>query len=565
MGGDTMRILRRTLFSVGLGILLWSMTTEIRGATYYVDFVDGNDQNGGTSVVAPWRHAPGDGHALAFAASASLEPGDRVFFKGGVSYVGEVDLKWSGSRGRPITYDGNSEGKWGTGMAVMDCGDRYYHAFAAPHLASYQDHIVIRNFDIKHLKNVSKAIQQVNTVPGSLDGPPTTSTVTFHGDNGTYSYGGIFVYGTDWIISDCDMHESEQWWCRDLATGNASAEIPCLQAGINVLTGTNVLITNCAIWQIGRDCIREQGTNITIADCNFGGRSSVPVGDRGWFAVAVRPAGNLVNSSIIHCTIHDGWQLGGDDARQRCHANDWIHLYGNNNQVLDKGDPNGILIDSCLMYNDHAFEYVNGTANIFIEEDVWNLTIRNCLIINPQHMGIWAANGTVSNINVLNNTIVCYPPKMRGATFSIDVGSPRAAVNLTNNLVVQLSPNSAAMPLVVLEATSGAVLSDYNLFFNPTSASYGTVRYAGRDIGLLQWSASTGNDQHSLSKDPHLVNLPPSGASASSGNYNLRATSPAVGAGKNLSSLFTMDGNGTLRSRNWDIGADEHRPATLLP
>jgi hypothetical protein len=560
-----MRRLGEKLFHAGLAFLFWMLAAASQAVTYYVDFAGGNDRNEGTSAAAAWQHSPGDGNAAAEAAAANLAAGDTVLFKGGVTYVGEVDLKWSGAPGRPITYDGNSAGGWGTGMAAMDCANRCYHAFAARHLVSSHDHIVIKNFDITHLKNVSNGTQEVNTVQGSPDGPGTTSTVVFQGDNSTYSYGGIFVYGTDWVVSGCNVHASEQWWYRALAAGRAEAAIPCLQAGINVLMGTNVLITNCAIWQIGRDCIREQGSNIAITGCDLGGPSWVALTNRGWFAVAVRAAGCLVNSSISHCTIHDGWQLGGDEARQRCHANDWIHLYGNNNHLLDEGDPNGILIDSCLMYNDRAFEHVNGTANIFIEEDVWNLTIRNCMIINPQHMGIWMANGTVSNVNLLNNTIVCYPPKVSGAAIPIYVGSPAATVNLANNLLVQFSDNSAAMPLVVLNAAQERVLSDYNLFFNPATRHYGAVRYTNLDMSLSQWSAATGNDRHSLARDPLLVNLPASAANAGAGNFNLRAESPAVGAGTNLSCLFAVDWNGTLRGKNWDIGAVERHAAESSP
>src|SRR5262249_44950170 len=160
--------------------------------------------------------------------------GNMVLFKGGVSYLGEVDLLWSGSPGSPITYDGNSAGAWGSGMAIIDCATNRYHAFAAQHLQGSRDHIVINHFDIRRMKNVSNATQAVNTVQGSFDLPGSTNTLTFRGDNGVYSYGGVFVYGTDWTVSNCNVHESEQWWLRDLATGNAVANVPCLQAGIDI-------------------------------------------------------------------------------------------------------------------------------------------------------------------------------------------------------------------------------------------------------------------------------------------------------------------------------------------
>ena len=241
------------LFWLGLAAIL---LPSLHAATYYVDFERGNDASPGTSLTTPWQHCPGDSNAVSSAGSASLKPGDTVLFKGGTAYEGEVDFKWSGTDGFPITYDGNSAATWGSGKAKMDCANRLYHAFAAQHLLGPHNHLIINNFDIVHLKNVAKGSQSVNTVPGSDDLPGTTNRVTFKGDGGTYSYGGIFVYGTDWLVTGCDLHESEQWGYRALAGSDPSAEIPCLQAGINALTGTNVVITNCAIWQIGRDCIR---------------------------------------------------------------------------------------------------------------------------------------------------------------------------------------------------------------------------------------------------------------------------------------------------------------------
>jgi len=527
------------------------------GTVYYVDFAGGNDSNGGTNQTSPWQHCPGDTNATGVPASKALTAGDTVIFKGGVSYVGEEDVACSGSNGIPITYDGNSAGTWGTGKAVFDCSTNYYHAIAAPHTLGSRDHIVINGFDIEHLKNVSYATQLVNTVQGSLDLPGTTNTVTLLGNNGVYSYGGVFVYGYDWTVSNCNLHESEQWWYRTLATGNPVANVPCLQAGIDVYTGTNVLISNCAIWDIGLDCIRAQGTNITIAGCNLGGPSSIALTNRGWFAVAVRAAGYFVNSTIRNCLIHDGWQLEGDESAQRCHAGDWIHMYGNNNGILDNGDPNNILIDSCYMYNDQAFNYANGTGNLYMEQDAWNITIRNCLIVNPQHMAVWTSGGTVSNINILNNTIVCFNPALGGGAFALYAGSTVQGFNATNNLITELVNNSAAMPFVVLASPPAeTVSSDYNLYYNPLTAVYGSVRYTNADLSLTTWSGSAaGNDVHSIVGNPLFTYLPPTGATSSAGKYYLSSSSPAVGSGANLSTIFSTDINGSNRTAPWDIGA----------
>ncbi len=95
-------------------------SVAVDGTIYYVDFTAGADTNSGTSAAASWKHAPGDPDATGLAASTTLQPGDTVVFKGGVVYNGTIDLPWSGLPGRPITYDGNSAGTFGTGRAIID-------------------------------------------------------------------------------------------------------------------------------------------------------------------------------------------------------------------------------------------------------------------------------------------------------------------------------------------------------------------------------------------------------------------------------------------------------------
>ncbi len=84
--------------------------------TYYVDFASGSDSNAGTKE-APWKHAPGDPKATGNPAATKLAPGNVVQFKGGVVYRGVVDVKWSGTSGKPITYKGTG---WGEGKAIID-------------------------------------------------------------------------------------------------------------------------------------------------------------------------------------------------------------------------------------------------------------------------------------------------------------------------------------------------------------------------------------------------------------------------------------------------------------
>ena len=90
---------------------------------YHVDYEAGDDANDGLSTDAPLRHAPGDASAAGRAAEVELEPGDVVRFKGGVAYRGTIEVPASGRAGAPIVYDGNTDGAWGEGPAILDGSD----------------------------------------------------------------------------------------------------------------------------------------------------------------------------------------------------------------------------------------------------------------------------------------------------------------------------------------------------------------------------------------------------------------------------------------------------------
>ena len=95
--------------------LLFSITSF--AANYYVDFNSGNDSNNGTSQENAWKHCPGDENAENIPASINLQPGDIIYFKGGVIYQGNITLNASGDSLNHITYKGDG---WGSDKAIID-------------------------------------------------------------------------------------------------------------------------------------------------------------------------------------------------------------------------------------------------------------------------------------------------------------------------------------------------------------------------------------------------------------------------------------------------------------
>lgn len=91
------------MLALVVSIPAWTATTYANNTTYYVDSVGGNDSNNGLSIGAPWQ-------TLTKVNSTSFQPGDKILFKSGSTWTGQLHPLGSGSPGSPIIID-----KYGTG------------------------------------------------------------------------------------------------------------------------------------------------------------------------------------------------------------------------------------------------------------------------------------------------------------------------------------------------------------------------------------------------------------------------------------------------------------------
>jgi len=305
-----------------VAILLCGFSTRsLWAATYYIDYLEGIDANNGRSTASAFKHCPGDSNSTGLSASTVLLPGDVVLFKGGTKYEGQINIKWSGAADKYITYDGNSSGQWGSGKAQIDLANKYYHGF----VATNKNYIHILNFSIYSGKNCT-----LSTDPTSAQGIIRNT------------------YGKHWLIKNCIISRTQDW--NVMCAMGSDQGVPADHTGI-VLDGRtysdpvyDVEIDNCEIYAIGRTAITlKDAQNIQIHDCDFGGKNRE--NNSGYFSVALRITYSSNEIHIFKNTFHDGWQYEGDDPGQRCHAGDWIHIYGNNNGVYeDFRDPHNIYI-----------------------------------------------------------------------------------------------------------------------------------------------------------------------------------------------------------------------------
>lgn len=100
------------------------------GTSYYVDSVSGSDENSGTSADSAWR-------SLNKVNATTFMPGDKILFKAGDSWDGQLYPKGSGSEGAPIVID-----KYGSSSNLPaingDGVQRPYHQTGAVYLCNQQ-------------------------------------------------------------------------------------------------------------------------------------------------------------------------------------------------------------------------------------------------------------------------------------------------------------------------------------------------------------------------------------------------------------------------------------------
>jgi len=97
--------------SVILAVFLAAATLSAQDKTYFVS-AQGNDSADGLSVATAWK-------SIEKVNSVTFQPGDRILFRKGDTFYGQIAVKGSGEEGRPITMSSYGEG---SGRPVINLG-----------------------------------------------------------------------------------------------------------------------------------------------------------------------------------------------------------------------------------------------------------------------------------------------------------------------------------------------------------------------------------------------------------------------------------------------------------
>lgn len=522
-----------------LGIVAANIVAS--AATYYVDFDAGNDANNGTSTGTAWKHCPGDTNATATADSTTLSAGDTVKFKGGVVYLGLIAGSWSGSAGLVITYDGNHAGDWGTGRAVLDAEYALAYCWEADPGVSY---ITIQGFE---MRNAGGWADDDPAVTNAAAGTVTNSTPRAGGGVGFYDGGHSNLFLNNLYIHRIGGWRNTQGWEDATVDGG----------GIMLRNIRSATVTNCEMTKmkiavgIYATAAGIGARDITVAGCNI--HNYIVWG----LDVAPQSSGAVLeNISIRDNEIHDYAEFNQGNWTG---VGEWPHTDG----IFLRTAAIPSVWTNVRVFNNDFYCDANpgngGTASIFVSQGASAIIYNNLFNSDSQTriIGIEHFNPDTSEqvVRIYNNTFISGSPAI---SMDDEADVAERLVFLANNIYVM--PAGMAANNTIITRLSGVEpeVMDYNIYYDPdwTSATKRTHVWPGPSYTFFDdVPASLGFETNGLYADPLFVDY---AATPSARDLRLQSTSPAIGAGVDLSAYFTTDKNGVARGSTWDIGAFEH-------
>lgn len=505
--------------------------------TFYVDAVNGDDANAGTSTSAPWQ-------TLSKVSSASLIPGDTVAFARGQSWAGQqLKPTTSGAANAPIVYTAYGSGA----LPKFDGGPAVGGSLIAPILVTNHDHLRFSYLDITNSRTTSRSgvadidaygIEVQNT--GTTDLTDFTfdylnihdvkSIATTSFDSNNQAGIGVFGRSSDNTISSVSIQHST-------FTGGTRFGVLADHPGGAVDQTNDARLLHDVTFRYntctgtGGSCVNVRRTkNVlvswdTITNSGTSGPGMIGRGSGGWIV-------RCVNAVIQHNTI-SGARGGGDSAG--------FHVDGANTNVL-------------LQYNNfrdnegYGIEILGGNYNVIYR---YNLSVDDGWR-QPNGGMVFADTYIPQGTAAPSNKVCIY-----GNTLSFDKNqNVKFTLALTNsyiyNNIFSAETGSQITPLVVESGTSGNTIEN-NLFHNADS----TV---------------SGIDSNPVLGSPGFVG----GPRTDSNSFKLAAGSNAIKAGVSLpdptfdalaTGIFaytpkspTVDFYGQpLPSGTPNIGADQHQ------
>jgi len=412
---------------------------------YYIDATGGDDVNDGTSPVSAWR-------SLSKVNAGGFNAGDRMLFKRGEVWTGNIEFPNSGSAGAPITISA-------------------YGAGARPTIQGS-----VRFIGRAHLNVSELCVQDGGVMLSDASHHIVIENCEVTGESGIAIYGDFYNDFDAYVtVRNCHVHHVGGHGIG--VAGEEQLHNPDGSVSVRVRKLRHVTIENCLVHDVSR--------------------TYSSVGDSAAYGIKLLFADECVirNNEVYNCDA-SGINLDGNrggpegvylpvEYQEGCDNNEIAY-----NDVHNNGTGINLEVSSSNLVH-HNRVHANGTGGWYggvncLWRSANNIIYYNLIYDNDNTgaaLGI-GDEGSTGN-QILNNVII-------GNDRGITVGDAAAQGTVVKNNIVKAN----YYPFAVDNTASSPVVSDYNTWFG------------GRGIGgyptitLEEWRSLTGNGIHSMFADP---------------------------------------------------------------
>lgn len=546
---------------VSLCIFAILLAPPSSATTYYVDCNAGNDGNVGTSISAAWA-------TLGKVNSSSFEPGDSILFNKGCIWRAQLVPPSSGSAGNPITF-----GAYGSGASPILNGSKLVSSWTL-----YSGSI--------YYSSVSWNPNMVfeGGAPLTLEsGTGTMVAGSYYYDTGTSV---LYVWMTDGSNPAGHTVEASYYPIVTAGPTNGNAGLVDIANqnyvtlngldiretnyyGVRLHVANYVTVENSSFEYAYQNCITaDEGgggltnsTNLTVTKNNFS------------FCGVNRPrTGGSEGVAINFAGIQTGL-ASGNSIRNGYAENIQINGGSSNITITSNIITNAVSIG---IYVSAGYENGGDTANVVVS---YNYVSTNADTAHPYVIGLETANNIIG-VQMYENIGTCNGYTADGLLFGYNTALGAVIKNATvvNNSsygcyrgVEAHGPTSdtsnvfknniwdATYPWWQADTNAANYSPDYEVLYN--SGSSAVIKWLGTAYTLAAFQGAQSKMLHSVEGNPGFT-------SASSGDFSLQASSPAIDAGTNLGSTYqnglssdsvwpasVVTLNQNSFGKGWEIGA----------
>jgi hypothetical protein len=512
------RNLTQKIASIFGSLFFLAFTPTLYAATYYVNAINGNDENTGLIENFAWK-------TIAKVNTISFQPGDRILFMRNQSWTDGLSPRSSGISGQPIVFGAYGKGSQPIIGTEAKISINVYN----------KSYITIENIELKATERGFNAIS---------DSVETKYGLTIQNCKIVSSAHGIYLNSVSGRFDTISI-------TNNLITPGKTSN---WQVGINFVSGiSNFIIYGNTINPAGEDGIMIYRSDNGIVSGNTGGgngENTIDIKNSHHIVIADNICSDDGEANIVVHEIDDNHI----DSTSNIIVENNICKTGGQGDRLNQGYRvySGIYVNfaksSIVRYNwvEQAFgsgifmQDLESKANL---NQIYGNVILNCGTGTGAMPQGGIELGDCVGTKVYNNTI--YNQKGTGGIgIYIAGGQNSNSIEVKNNIV-----HTAEGGLIkVLSNAKNNFISDHNCFYSDKSKNY--FWDSGYLISIADWKAKSLQDIHSFVADPQFINI-------TIGDFRLTKGSPCInkgaylGVGKDFNEIMIPQGKGP------DIGAFE--------